>query len=335
MKRILACALLIVWILSLGVTIHVRASYAVPTEKRIEYTGDVHAILEEEGIELWTESMTVEKIGEDWNLIDATDGVKVRMENIEATSSELEYRVDSKKGIMRGNVSIFVEDENVLIRADRVDFDRGENLYSGSSEDRVIINWKDVVLRSEEFVYDKDESKMTLIGNFEAVQTKKKEKEEEKIRLEGEKAEINTASETMMVYGGVKVEYGETEASCDELSYDMKSRGRLTGNVETLIRPKGEEGTDTYVYSDVLEFDTEKDWYSGYSENGKVKIVRGQTTIYSKRFEFFRKEGKVILDGGVEIEDSKRNVKIKADRAVVYTEEERMELWNVKMDIER
>ncbi len=336
MNKTIVFVVLLISVFSIATTIHVKADYAVPTENRVEYTGNVHAVMEGEGIELWSDSLTIEKVNDDWNLIKASGNVRVTMENMNATSTELEYRLDKKIGTMKGSVEIYIVDDEVYIKADEVNFDREKEIYRGGSRDFVQIEKEDLKLKSRKFVYDRKASTMNLTGDFEAVQIKEGEDgKKEEVKLKGQSADLNTEKNEMKVIGDVSIEYGKTKASCEELDYDMKSRGKLVGNVVTVIKPEKEDTEEIEVHSDVLEFDTEKDWYSGYSEGKKVEIKKGKTTIYSEKFEFYRKEGKVFLTGGVEIRDPERNVKIKADKAVVYTEEEKMELWNVKMDIER
>ncbi len=335
MRRLVAL-FLVLSVMAFSKTIHVTADYAVPTEDVIEYVGNVHALIEEEKIELWSGELKITKIRGDWNLIEASKTVHVKMEDMESTSNRLVYEMDTKKGKMYQNVVVHVEDEQTTIKSDFLDFDRNSEIYEGSSTSLSVIVRKDVTIKGKSFKFDRKNSKLTVQGSFQAFKVEEKEGEKKEMKVFGERADIDTSKDEMKVTGNVKIEYGEIKASCDEMEFDMKAKGKLRGNVKTLVKAKKENEKDIHIESDQLDFDTDQDIYKGYSYGDKkVKIVRGKTTVYARWFEYDRKEGKVYLHQDVVIDSKDKNVRIHASQAIIYTETEKMELWNVKMEIKR
>ena len=313
---------LIVFLMSLGVLyagiVHISSDFVEPEDDIITYSGSVVALIEEDNVHLRASTLTVSKFSGDWRKIKALGTVSVETKSMVATSDELEYDLQDKKGKLFGNAIVFLTNDNATVLTNSMDFDLNRDFYA--SYDKSTMFRKDVVATSNSFTYDG--STMVLKGDVEA--------RSGETDLFGDRAILDLDKDTMNVKGNVMVVLEDATINGKDLVYDMESEGTFTKNVNAEI--KGEK-SEIKISSDYLRFNTEKKIYTGWSDDGKVKIWKGKTYTESKRFRYSKDTGIVELTGGVFIYDKEKDVKMWAERALIYLDEDKMRAFKVKTEI--
>ncbi len=296
--------------------IHISSDYVVPEEKEITYSGSVVVFIEEDNVHLRASTLVIRKVGEEWREMEAFGEVFIETESVQATSASLTYDVKGKNGRLLGNAIAYLKDEDATALSEAIDFDLSKDVYS-SNEISTFLR-KSVVATSNSFTYDG--SKVRFEGDFRA--------EREKTRIYGDAASIDLERDLMEVSSATVLTEDAT-VSGDALVYDMEREGTFTGNVEALIKHGDER---IRVIPEVLWFDTEKEEYSG--EGDKVKIWKGKVYSESRKFTYVKSDGKLFLENEVYVYDKEKDVKMWAEKVVVYIDEDRMEAYRAKTEIQ-
>ncbi len=313
---------LLVFLMNLGLlyagVVHISSNFVEPEDNVITYSGSVAAFVDEDNLHLFASTLTVSKYSGDWRKIKALGTVSVETTSMIATSSELDYDLHDKKGTLSGSAVVFLTDDNATVLTDSLDFDLNRNYYSSYVRNTMIR--KDVVATSNAFTYNG--STMVLKGDVIA--------KSGNTNLFGDRAIINLDENLMDVRGDVRVLLEDATITGRDLVYDMEKEGTFTKNVNAEIAG---EKSNVRVVSDYLRFDTKKKIYIGWNDGGKVKIWKGKTYAESKRFRYSKDSGVVELMGDVFVYDKEKDVKMWADRALIYLNEDRMKAFKVKTEI--
>ena len=308
--------LLLLSTVALSGIIHISSDYVVPEEREITYSGSVSVFIEEDNVHLRASTLVVRKVGNEWRELEAFGNVFIETESVQATSASLTYDVKEKNGRLLGNVIAYLKDEDATALSETIDFDLSKDIYS-SNELSTFLK-KSVVATSNSFTYDG--SKVQFEGDFKA--------EKEDTRIFGDAASIDLEKDLMEVSSALVLTKDAT-VSGEVLVYDMEREGTFTGNVEALIKHGDER---IRVIPEVLWFDTEKEEYSG--EGNKVKIWKGKVYSESRKFKYLKSEGKLFLEKDVYVYDEEKDVKMWAERVIVYIDEDRMEAYKARTEIQ-
>lgn len=298
--------------------VHISSNFVEPEDNVITYSGSVSAFVDKDNLHLFASTLTVSKYAGDWRKIKAIGKVSVETTSMIATSEELDYDLHDKKGTLSGSAIVFLTSDNATVLTDSLDFDLNRNFYS--SYVRNTMFRKDVVATSNAFTYDG--STMVLKGNVVA--------RSGKTNLYGDKAVLDLDKNLMDVRGDVKVLLEDATITGKDLVYDMEKEGTFTSNVRAEIAGKK---SNVEVISNYLRFDTKKKVYIGWSSDGKVRMWKGKTYAESKRFRYSKDEGVVELIGDVFVYDKEKDVKMWAERALIYLNEDKMKAFKVKTEI--
>jgi lipopolysaccharide export system protein LptA len=296
--------------------IHISADYVFPEENVITYSGNVSVFIEDDNVHISAASLVVKKISGDWKDVKAFGGIFVKTDSMESTAASLSYDLKEKSGKLFGDVTAFLVKEDATVLSKVIDFDLDGDIYS--SDYRSTFLKKDTVATANTFSYES--SKVHLEGDFKAINRDTK--------INGIESLIDLENDIMTVSSAV-VLMKDATVTGDILTYDMESEGTFTGNVEAVI-VRGEDIIK--IVPESLFFDTNQEKYIGTGE--KVQIWKGRDVYAeSKEVTYEKKEGKVFLKGNVYILDKKKDVKMKAERAVLYLDEDRMEAFRAKTEI--
>ena len=298
--------------------VHISSDFVEPEDDIITYSGNVSAFIDEDNVHLWASTLTVSKYAGDWRKIKALGMVSIKTRSMIATSDELNYDLQDKKGTLSGSATVFLTNDNATVLTNSLDFDLNRDFYA--SYKRSTMFRKDVVATSNTFTYDG--SVMVLKGDVEA--------KSEETNLFGDRAVLNLDKDMMNIKGDVRVILEDATIVGRDLVYDMESEGTFTGNVSAEIQG---EKSSIKISSDYLKFNTKRKVYIGWSDEGKVRIWKGKIYTESKRFKYSKDTGVVELTGGVFIHDIEKDVKMWAERALIYLNEDKMKAFKVKTEI--
>ncbi|PLV59413.1 hypothetical protein [Thermotoga sp. KOL6] len=117
----------------------------------------------------------------------------------------------------------------------------------------------------------------------------------------------------------------------EHLVYDIETRqGTITGNVEGEFLDKASTET-IYITCDSITFDLEDNVFLG---KGNVQIEKGSIMASSEGFVYKREKGIIELSIDVNLEDSEKDLKMKADRVTIDLENDTMEASSVDVTLE-
>ncbi len=325
MKKVAFFLILAINIVTFGGIIHVTSDFVNPKKSEIVYEGNVKAIIKEDNVELSSATLVVYKVNGKWDELKAIGDVLLVTSSVEANSREFFYTISEKKGNLKGNVVARITGQDATITSDVVNIDLNENRYF--SEEGVNIVRKDVFMSSVGFDYMSDASILYLKDDFKATRTTK----DSSLFILGSSATVNFDENELNVSSPVKVVLDYATITSYHLVYDLEKKGTMKGNVNGEIT---REGSITKFQSEFLDFDTEENVFIGYSKDSIVRIWREGTYIETRKFTYKKDEGVLIMEGEVFINDPKKNVKLWADKVVLYMDENEMKAWNAKTVIE-
>ncbi|MCD6449817.1 MAG: hypothetical protein J7L34_04840 [Thermotogaceae bacterium] len=324
-KTLLLFCLIIFAVLNFSGIVHVNSSFVYPEEEKITYSGSVTAIIEEDGVTLYSSTMMVFKENGKWEKIEAREPVRVETKDISADSQRLIYYLSKKTGKLISDVVAVLEGRDSTVTTDLLEFDLDKGKYW--SDKPTTVKRKDVTMNGEDFSYTKDASLLEYGKNFSAVK-----EGSNTAKIYGDSAAVDLEKEIMEVSKNVRLVTEDSTISANSMEYDLKNSGKLFGYVRGLI---DREGSLTRFESDILTFDIEKEIYEGVTKSSTcVKIWKDKTYIEAGRFVYRRKEGFLELYDRIFIWDRKKDVKMWAKRAIMYLDEEKMKAWDVRTEIE-
>lgn len=158
--------------------------------------------------------------------------------------------------------------------------------------------------------------------------------EEEKFTLKAESLVVRKLSGKWRITeasSSVTVTLENGEISGDHLVYDVETReGTITGNVTGDFLDRS--STETILVScDEIVFDLEEDTFIG---SGSVQIKKGAVEASCGKFVYRRGDGIIELAEDVNLNDTEKNLKMKADRVVMDLEADTMEASSVAVTLE-
>ncbi len=301
-----------------GGIVHISSNFVEPQDNVITYSGSVVAFIEDDNVHLWASTLTVSKYAEDWRKIKAEGLVSVETTSMIATSDVLDYDIKDKRGKLSGNTVVFLSDEDATVITESLNFDLDRGIYSSYTRNTMFR--KDVEATSNIFTYEG--SSMVLKGEVEATSGE--------TRLFGGKAVINLDENIMEVSGNVRAILKDATITGEKLAYDMDKEGTFTGNVTADIT---REKSRMKVVSEYLKFDTGRGRYSGWNSSGKVKIWKGKTYSESNEFNYFKDNGTAELIGDVYVYDEEKNIKLWAERVLIYLDKDEMKAFKARTEI--
>jgi len=187
MKRnfLLIVFLLFLSLFTFSAKINVRAQEVKGEESR--YILKSNVLIQKGTLSITTEMATITLVNDDWRNVDTTSAY-IMDETFQATSSILQFDLQTEKGTLKGNVvaSILLEDSIIDIICDELLIDNNKKMYEGKSEDLVFIKKDDYVIHSKSFVYLEEENLLTLSQEVHIVNNVKK------IDMNSTKALFNT-----------------------------------------------------------------------------------------------------------------------------------------------
>ena len=205
---------LIVFLMSLGIlyagVVHISSEFVEPEDNLITYSGSVAAFIDEDNVHLWASTLTVKKYAGDWRKIEAFGEVSVETNSMIATSNELDYDLQDKKGTLSGSAIVFLMNDNATVLTNSLNFDLERDFYSSYERNTMIR--KDVIATSNIFTYDG--STMILKGDVKA--------KSGETNLYGDRAILNLDKDLMDVKGKVKVTLEDATITGKDLVYDME-----------------------------------------------------------------------------------------------------------------
>ncbi|HBT51248.1 MAG TPA: hypothetical protein DEA49_03950, partial [Petrotoga sp.] len=111
----------------------------------------------------------------EWRKVN-TNKVYITGDTFEATSTSMDFDLQTEKGTLLGNVlaKIFTEESEIEINSDELQIDNNNKKYEGSSEDLVLIKKEDYIINAKTFVFVENENMLTLSQNVHIINSVKK-----------------------------------------------------------------------------------------------------------------------------------------------------------------
>jgi len=175
MKRFTAffLMLIILNIIIYSAQINVKADEVKGEENRYILKNNV--LIRKEGLSISTDSATITLIDDEWREVN-TNKVYITGDTFEATSTSMNFDLQTEKGTLSGNVlaKIFSEESEIEINSDELQIDNKNKRYEGSSEDLVLIQKEDYIINAKSFVFVENENLLTLSENVHIVNSMEK-----------------------------------------------------------------------------------------------------------------------------------------------------------------
>ncbi|KUK82740.1 MAG: OstA family protein, partial [Petrotoga mobilis] len=165
--------------------INVKADEVKGEESRYILKNNV--LIQKDDLTILTDFATITLINDEWRKVN-TNNVYITGDTFEATSTSMDFDLQTEKGTLKGDVvaSILLEDSIIDIICDELLIDNNKKMYEGKSEDLVFIKKDDYLIHSKSFVYLEEENLLTLSQEVHIVNNVKK------IDMNSTKALFNT-----------------------------------------------------------------------------------------------------------------------------------------------
>ncbi|PLV56830.1 hypothetical protein [Thermotoga sp. SG1] len=158
--------------------------------------------------------------------------------------------------------------------------------------------------------------------------------EEESFTLQAESLVVRKLSGKWRITeasSSVTVTLEDGEISGESLVYDVETReGTITGNVVGNFQDRSSTET-ILVNCHELVFNLEENVFIG---SGNVQIKRGAVEAFCGSFVYRRSDGIIELVEEVDLNDTEKNLKMKADKVVMDLEADTMEAMSVSVTLE-
>ncbi|PNR95130.1 LptA/OstA family protein [Petrotoga olearia] len=153
--------------------INVKADEVKGEESRYILKNNV--LIQKEDLSILTDFATITLINDEWRKV-TTNNVYITAETFEATSTSMDFDLQTEKGTLLGNVlaKIFTEESEIEINSDELQIDNNNKKYEGSSEDLVLIKKEDYIINAKTFVFVENENMLTLSQNVHIINSVKK-----------------------------------------------------------------------------------------------------------------------------------------------------------------
>lgn len=153
--------------------INVRADEVKGEESRYILKNNV--LIQKEDLSISTDFATITLVNDEWREVN-TDKVYITADTFEATSSSMNFDLQTEKGKLSGNVlaKIFLEESEIEINSDELQIDNNNKRYEGRSENMVLIKKGDYIINAKSFVFVEKENLLTLSENVHIVNSVEK-----------------------------------------------------------------------------------------------------------------------------------------------------------------
>ncbi|KUK15907.1 MAG: OstA family protein [Petrotoga mobilis] len=153
--------------------INVKADEVKGEESRYILKNNV--LIQKEDLSILTDFATITLINDEWRKVN-TNKVYITGDTFEATSTSMDFDLQTEKGTLLGNVlaKIFTEESEIEINSDELQIDNNNKKYEGSSEDLVLIKKEDYIINAKTFVFVENENMLTLSQNVHIINSVKK-----------------------------------------------------------------------------------------------------------------------------------------------------------------
>lgn len=153
--------------------INVKADEVKGEESRYILKNNV--LIQKDDLTILTDFATITLINDEWRKVN-TNNVYITGDTFEATSTSMDFDLQTEKGKLLGNVvaKIFMEESEIEINSDELQIDNNNKKYEGSSKDLVLIKKEDYIINAKTFVFIENENILSLSQNVHIVNSVKK-----------------------------------------------------------------------------------------------------------------------------------------------------------------
>lgn len=153
--------------------INVKADEVKGEESRYILKNNV--LIQKDDLTILTDFATITLINDEWRKVN-TNNVYITGDTFEATSTSMDFDLQTEKGTLLGNVlaKIFMEESEIEINSDQLQIDNNNKKYEGSSKDLVLIKKEDYIINAKTFVFVESENMLTLSQNVHIINSVKK-----------------------------------------------------------------------------------------------------------------------------------------------------------------
>ncbi|SHH19453.1 hypothetical protein [Thermosipho atlanticus] len=159
--------------------------------------------------------------------------------------------------------------------------------------------------------------------------------EPDNLSLKTERMEIEKIQNKWILLsatGTVQISFDKGELEGENLSYNIETQyGTIEDSSLTIIDSKSSE--TIFINCEKLNFDLLNNVFEGNSKNQKIEIIKGSITAYSNKFFYNKEKGELILEDNVELIDKEKNIKIKAVKIILNTENNNLKGEKVQVEI--
>uniref|UniRef100_A0A7C5Y913 Organic solvent tolerance protein OstA n=1 Tax=Fervidobacterium nodosum TaxID=2424 RepID=A0A7C5Y913_9BACT len=148
-------------------TVRISADYVEPKSDVIYYKGKIFVNIDEDKVSLKTSEMYVRKVSDKWRTVEVTTKAEFSFDGGNATADKMIYDLDNRTGSMtNANVTVIdtKSNEKITIIADTLNFDLGNDKYSGTKKGGVNITKGKITAVADRFEYDKKKGELILVG---------------------------------------------------------------------------------------------------------------------------------------------------------------------------
>ncbi|MBO8161610.1 MAG: hypothetical protein H0Z24_08245 [Thermosipho sp. (in: Bacteria)] len=118
----------------------------------------------------------------------------------------------------------------------------------------------------------------------------------------------------------------------ENLKYNIETQlGSIENASLTILDAQSSE--TIYINCDNLVFDLNNNYFTGTSNKNQVNIIKGAINAKSDKFIYDRENGELILEGNVELIDNEKDIKMKASKIVIDTQNNNMKGEKVQIEI--